>query len=266
VFEARGGATDLVGRRHRGPLVVQRPFFPEGRAVCHVVLLHPPGGIVGGDRLRIDVDVGAGASALVTTPAAAKIYRSAGAVSGVRQALRVAAGGALEWLPNEGILHDGAAVELHTSVELEPGARFIGIDMLCFGLPARGERWTRGRCRQRIELARGGSPLAIERGVLDGGAAVHDARWGLGGAGVLATLFATPAAPPPVIEALRARAASLPPDDLAGVTLVGGGEVVACRYLGSSAERARGFLHQAWSLLRPAVIGRQACAPRIWAT
>src|SRR5205807_628493 len=102
---------------------------------------------------------GPGAHALVTTPAATKAYRSAGPTARVHQVMRVAAGGALEWLPQETILHDGAALSLETVIALDEGARFMGMDALCFGLAARNEEWRRGRCRQRIELRRGGRPL-----------------------------------------------------------------------------------------------------------
>ena len=116
---------------------MQRPFFPEGREVCHVYLLHPPGGIVGGDRLQVEARVGAGAHALLTTPAATKVYRSAGPAAAQEAELVVARDGVLEWLPQETIVYDGADVALATRARLERGARFLGLDLLCFGLPAR---------------------------------------------------------------------------------------------------------------------------------
>ncbi|HEY2899989.1 MAG TPA: urease accessory protein UreD [Polyangia bacterium] len=266
-------ATVLARRRHHGPLAVQRTFHPEGPSVCHVYVLHPPGGIVGGDHLRIAATVAAGAHALLTTPAATKVYRSSGARAQQRQHLSVAAGGALEWLPQETILFDGAHVDLGTRVDLESGARFIGMETLCFGLPARGEGFARGRCRQALELWRNGRPLFIERGRFDGDAPVSAARWGLGGAPVLGTLLATtPAVLPPgastadVMDPLRALAVALPPGDLGAITTVGDGAALVCRYLGSSAERCAAFLRAAWRVLRPTVIGRAATPPRIWAT
>src|SRR5712671_2379682 len=196
---ARAGddATMLATRRHVGPLAVQRPFYPEGRGVCHVYILHPPGGIVGGDRLRVDVGVGAGAHALLTTPAATKVYRSAGARAQQRQHLHIAAGATLEWLPQETILFDGAHVDLGTRVDLAAGGRFLGIETLCFGLPARAEGFARGRCRQSLELWQDGRPLLCERGRFDGDAPVSAARWGLAGAPVLGTLLSAPAPAPP---------------------------------------------------------------------
>jgi urease accessory protein len=177
-FASAEGATLIDHRAHRGPLVVQRPFYPEatGRDVCHVYLVHPPGGLVGGDELAVDVRVGAGAHALVTTPAAGKAYRTSGEAVRQTQTLRVAGGGALEWLPQETILYDGAHATLDTRVELAPGARFVGAETICFGLPARDEPFARGACRQRFSIARGGRPLFVERGRFDGGGPVHTAR------------------------------------------------------------------------------------------
>jgi urease accessory protein len=267
-FEARGEATVLARREHRGPLAVQRPFFPEGASVCHVYVLHPPGGIVGGDNLKIDVDVATGAHALVTTPAATKAYRTAGPPAALENRLRVEAGGVLEWLPQETILYEGCDVSLATRVDLAPGAAFLGLDLVCFGLPARGEAFVRGRCKQAFELWRDGAPLALERGRFDGGGPVPAAAWGLAGAPVMGTLLAAPAAAKDaeaLLAALRAEADALPDGHLGSATALAGG-VVACRYVGPSVERAGAFLRAAWALARPALLARAATPPRIWST
>jgi urease accessory protein len=266
----------LLRNGQRGPLAVQRPFSPEGRGVSHVTLLHPPGGLVGGDRLSIGVEVGDGAHAVITTPAAAKHYRSTGQTARQQQRFTVAGGGTLEWLPHETILFDGAVSELRTRVELAAGASFIGMDIVCFGLPARAERFARGRCRQRLEMWRGDRPLFIERGDFDGGAPVHTARWGMGGAPVMGTLLAAPALPADhlALAAARELAAALPDGDLGAVTrLDWGGDamdrdcsVLCCRYLGASVERGSRYLRQIWRLLRPPMLGRPAIDPRIWST
>jgi urease accessory protein len=263
---APGAATRLVHRAHRGPFVVQRPLLPEGPELCHVYLLHPPGGLVGGDELRLDLRVGADAQALVTTPAAGKAYRTLGPTSRLTQTLAVGTGGSLEWLPQELIVFDGAAIEIETRIELARHARFIGAETVCFGLPARGERFLRGTCRQRFEVWRGAEPLFIERGRFDGGAPVHAAPWGLAGAPVMALLVAAPAPAPETVAALRELASTLPAADLAACTVLGDGELLIARYRGGSAERARNFVQAGWQLLRPALLGRPAVAPRIWAT
>jgi urease accessory protein len=286
--------TRLTTRAHRGPLVVQRPFFPEGRGVPHVYLLHPPGGIVGGDSLRVEVSVGPRAHALLTTPAATKVYRTRGPRSTQAQRLTVAAGAALEWLPQETILFDGAAIDLDTTVVLADGARFIGLETLCFGLPARGESFAAGRCRQRFELwSDVGRPLVIERGRFDAGDAVHGAPWGLGGARVHGLMVATPftgdgtlltrlreiaatsttTITTPSASNARARVTdgagsgpTTPTTDRAAVTVVGDGRVLCFRFVGASTERARRFFQEAWIALRPSMIGSPAVLPRIWAT
>lgn len=253
--------------------MVQRPFYPEGRAVPHVYLLHPPGGLVGGDDLTIDVAVEGEAHALVTTPAATKVYRTRGPVASQVQRLRIAGPGTLEWLPQELILHDGCAAELGTEVRLGPQARFVGIDALCFGLPARGETFATGRCRQRFEVWREDAagrtrPLVIERGRFDAGDPVQAAAWGLGGARVHALLVAAPA-PAGLVELLpllRAAGERLPAPDRAGVTVLSDGGALVGRYLGASTERARHYLQELWTLIRPALLHRPAIPPRIWAT
>lgn len=275
------GRTSLARRAHHGPLAVQRPFYPEGRdGPPHVYLLHPPGGLVGGDRLQIDIEVGPHASALVTTPAAGKAYRTAGPIAAQRQRLHVAAGGTLEWLPEELILYDGADVELATEIHLAPGARVVACDTLCFGLPARGGGFGAGRCRQTFEIWRGDRPLFVERGRFDGDRPVQHAAWGLGGAVVHGLLVAfgagagagasgTPAISQ-TVSALRRVADALGSATRAAVTTVtdidGEVEGIVCRYLGPRAEEARSFFRQAWAVLRPALLARPAVSPRIWST
>lgn len=265
------GTTRLTSRQHEGPLVVQRSFYPEGPAVPHVYVLHPPGGVVGGDELHLDVGCGAGAHALLTTPAATKAYRTAGATSMIRQTFRIAGGAWLEWLPQETILHDGTDVTLTTEVRLDEGAGFVGSEILCFGLPARGEMFAKGRCRQRIEIWRGDRPVLLERATFDADETVHRGAWGLDGARVTGLLAVVPApSPGEALELARARATAVATagdgHESAGVTVLHDGEALVARYVGGSAERARGFLQGLWSDLRQATMGRPAVAPRIWAT
>jgi urease accessory protein len=272
-FQRQHARTILGLCAHRGPLQVQRPFYPEGSDLCHVALLHPPGGVVGGDSLRIDVILHSGARALVTTPAAGKFYRSAGPCAWQIQHLRVAAGATLEWLPQENILYNGARVHAGTHVELQGDARFLGWDILCLGRPAAGERFASGACRQNFELWRDGEPLYLERGRYAGGDSVLDARWGLQGQPVSATLACVGAAPEAVAAiragweacgALAPAEQSVRGEELTAATHLDG--VLVCRYLGSSTARARRLLTLAWSLLRPKVFGRPPCPSRFWNT
>lgn len=272
-FQRQHARTILGPCAHRGPLQVQRPFYPEGSDLCHVALLHPPGGVVGGDDLCIDVTLHPGARALVTTPAAGKFYRSAGPQARQIQRLCVAAGAALEWLPQENIVYSGARVHASTRVELQGDARFIGWEILCLGRPAAGERFASGEYRQDFELWRDGEPLYLEQGRYPGGDAVLDAGWGLRGQPVSATL-ACVGATLEAVDAIRAGWGECGDSsrlrrtgntkELATATHLDG--VLVCRYLGSSTARARRLLTLAWSLLRPKVFGRPPCPSRFWNT
>lgn len=261
VFESRAQGTVLSRRAHRGPLLVQRPFYPEG-GLCHVYLLHPPAGIVGGDRLTLDVTVERGAQALLTTPAATKFYRSDGRVGAVDQRLRVHEGATLEWLPQENIVFDAARARVGTIVDLVNGARFIGWDTTCLGRPATGERFESGLWQQQWRLRLEGAPLLSERLDLDGGM-MHWARVGLRDCHTLASLYAYPCTDA-ALEAARAGVEAIDSDQYAGVTLCDG--LLVCRVLSQDNEHAQRLLRQLWRALRAMVIGRDACPPRIWKT
>lgn len=251
--------TRLLERRHRGPLVIQRPFHPEGDP-CHVYIVHPPGGVVGGDELRIDVQVDPGAHALITTPAATKFYRCAGRTSSQTQELR-ATGASLEWLPQENIFYRGAETRTTTRVLVDADSKFIGWEIACLGLPARAESFDAGALRLHLELWRGkDSPVFLDRLRLSGDSRAREAHWGLSGHTAMGTLLATPAK-----ESHRDRLRELcEGHPFAAATLVDG--VLVLRALSAQAESIRKLFIAAWQSLRPTVVGREAVAPRIWAT
>jgi urease accessory protein len=195
----RDGEGRCVGHdRHEGPLRVLQALYPEGPGVCHHVLVHPPGGIVGGDELDIDVQLGAGTHALITTPGATRFYRSAGAVGAQRARLQVGDGARLEWLPLEAIAYRGCRAHNQVRFELDRGASMIGWDLLALGLPAAGEAFDDGCFEQHLEQP----GRWLERGRLD----ARDPRLfasplGLAGHGVLGTLWFASAEP--IAPALR---------------------------------------------------------------
>jgi len=259
-FKAR---TILDRRQHEGPLMVQKPFYPEPGGVCHVYILHPPGGVVGGDRLRVEVDVGPGAHALLTTPAAGKFYRSAGAPARQRQILNVDADATLEWFPLENIFYSGARVETKTRIQLSAGSRFIGWDILCLGRPACGERFDTGRIDQRLEIWRDGTPLRIERLLFAGNGPVLGARWGMAGYPVIANMVCV-TSQAGLADKLREIKARPGDGELLAVTGLDG--LVVFRYLGHHVEHAKQYFIAAWEILRLAMLRRKAVVPRIWNT
>jgi urease accessory protein len=255
-FEQRAERTVLKHRRQRGPLAVQRTFHPEGDT-CHLYLLHPPGGVAGGDRLSIDIGLSPQTSALVTTPGATKFYNSTGPTAQQLQRFSVDAG-CLEWLPQENIFFPDALVELATEVDLHGDARYIGWEINCLGRPVIGERFGAGRALFSTRLKRDGRPLLIDRlsvdsSSLSGLATLRDQP-------VNATLVAT-GADKAVLDKARGVAAE---SGSTGLTLLG--DVLVCRYLGDSTEQARKLFVAIWKQIRPSLIGKVAVPPRIWAT
>jgi urease accessory protein len=259
-FEQREGHTLLVHRRRRGPLAVQRPFYPEG-GVCHLYLLHPPGIMVGGDRIEIAAQVAEGAHALVTTPGAGKFYRSAGPWAIQDQRLTVRNGAVLEWLPHENILFPGAKVRMRTEVELTGSGRFIGWEIHSLGRPAIGERFVPGTADLGLTVRRDGRPLLHERLRL-GAEADLGGPSGLRGYPLCATLIAA-GAQAGDLDALR-QGLSAPDGGPGALTLVD--DLLVVRGLASAVEPLRRYLMAGWDVLRPRLLGRRACPPRIWAT
>jgi urease accessory protein len=257
-FGAQGARTVLARRSHVGPLVVQRPFYPEG-GVCHVYLVHPPGGVVGGDTLELRATVRDGAHALITTPAATRFYRSEARIARQTQDLTLGAA-TLEWLPQETILFPDSYANIATRVRLSERSRFIGWEIVCYGRPASGLPFSSGRAHQDFELWLNDVPLVLDHLRLNGAAETMTARYGLAAHTVLGTMFAFPAD-----EALLELARSVSCEGaLSACTRVDG--VLVCRAVGSQSDAVRKQLASLWTLIRPHVAGCPATPPRIWAT
>nr|WP_314545967.1 urease accessory protein UreD [uncultured Massilia sp.] len=260
-FARTEGVTRLLRREHRGPLRVQKALYPEGPDACHVIVVHPPGGVVGGDRLDIGIDAGIGCHVLATSPGAAKWYRANGRVhehaSKQTVRLQAASGAAIEWLPQETIFYDDAVVDLDHEVELAPGARYLGSEVLVFGRRASGERFTSGRIRQRTRIRENGRLLWCEQGILTPSGIASP--FGLAGHGVCATFLAVGAPVPPALQAALRGA-----DPQLALSQVK--SVFVARHLGDDGEAARAAMLRVWQTLRPHYLGRPACVPRIWNT
>ncbi|MGZ5097436.1 MAG: urease accessory protein UreD [Usitatibacter sp.] len=261
-FERRAGRSVLASRRHDGPLVVQKALHPEGDAVCHAIVVHPPAGIAGGDELLIDIAAGERSSALLTTPGAGKWYRSAG--SWAKQHVRIDASTAatVEWLPQETIVYDGALADIRWEARIAADARLIAWDIVCLGRTGSGEGFDRGRCRIETRLTRDGKLAWLERGRIEPGSRVAASPAGLGGHSVFGTMFvATPMIEDEWIASCREEA---PRSGEAAVTRLPG--VLVARYRGDSSESARWYFAALWKRLREPVLGFEAVEPRIWRT
>jgi urease accessory protein len=256
-----GDSTRPTQRRHKGPLRVQKHLYAEGPEVCQHIIVHPPGGIAGGDRLDIDVHVGPDAWAQLTSPGAAKWYRAAGPAF-QQLTMKVAPGATLEWLPQETIVFSDARAELSTAIELQGDARLLYWDVVALGRPASAERFERGYFQAHLDIRREGQLLWHERQRIVGNDGLLDSPIGLGGKPVFATLIMTGEIDALLMETCRTLAEHSPVRG--DVTQLPG--LVVARCLADEALHARAWLIALWKLLRPALLGREAVAPRIWST
>jgi urease accessory protein len=262
-YVRRGAKTVLAHRSHTGPLRVQRDLYPEGAHTCHTIVVHPPGGVAGGDALELRVSLEAHCGALLTTPGAGKWYGSTGAWASQRLAFDVGPGAVLEWLPQETILYDRARADMTTCVSLHEGAAYVGWEILCFGRTAVGERFAQGALRQRLEIMQGGAPLWIERARLEGGDPLLESPVGLAGNTVSGTMVAAGIDIPDDVLT-ECRRVPVRDSALGGITRLP--RLALARYLGNSGEDARDYFTRLWSALRPVLKGCEAVTPRIWAT
>ena len=262
-FIEKDKKTVIKQRTHQGPLYVQKPFYPEGNGACHVYLLHPPGGVVGGDHFDVKIDVNLSAKVLVTTPAACKFYRSGGATAYQKQSIKVATHGALEWFPSENIFFSGAKAKLETTVDLSEKSHFIGWDILCLGRPAAREQFSQGNLVQRFNIFQSGRPVRLDKLVIRGNDPALGAKWGLAGKPVLGNFFCFTQRID-LVDILRKNVYPLEKEDFYSVTFVD--NIILCRYLGNSVEQVKRHFIKVWQFLRLALRGHEAVIPRIWST
>nr|WP_233148878.1 urease accessory protein UreD [Shimwellia pseudoproteus] len=258
-FECVQGKTVLASTRRQGPLTVQRPFYPEGHP-CHLYLLHPPGGVVGGDRLDIHLTLNQGCHTLVTMPGATKFYRSGGPQACVDQQFQLADGAILEWLPQDSILFPGARVAVRTVFSLAPSSVLLAWDLLCLGQPVRGEPFSHGDYENRLEVWLAGEPLSIERlSLCDGDlSTVAGYPW-------VGSLLFWPGSDT-LLEDIRhcleqylTRA-----EARAGATLNDG--LLSVRILARDNLACQQVMRALWQLARPQLTGCSPHTPRIWNT
>lgn len=258
----------MVRHSHEGPLRVLQTLYPEGVGIAHNVIVHPPSGIVGGDTLAMRAHVAAGAHAFVTTPGAARFYRSEGAAAVQHASLQVDAGARLEWLPMEALAYSGCIAENHLVATLAPGAELMAWDVTALGLPAAQLPFATGRLLQHLEIA----GHWLERGTIDAGdRTLMDGALGLAGRRCLATLVF--AAGQPIGDGRRDRALQAARDAaqahegaavLAGATAPGP-HVIAVRVLADVVEPAMQLLRAVHAAWRPALWDLPPISSRLWA-
>ena len=239
---------------HEGPLRILQSLYPEGDAICHNVLIHPPGGLVGGDTLEIDVRAARGSHGLITTPGATRFYRSEGEAAVQRTRIALDEGARLEWLPLEAICYSACKAENHLRIECAPGAELIGWDISALGLPGANQPFASGSLLQHIELP----GVWLERGRIDAAdTRLLQSPLGLAGQRCMASLFFVAGSdlPRPARAALDWRARSSPPTRCGdGGRPAPGPRVVAVRVLAPLVEPALDLLKAMRNAWRPALV------------
>ena len=261
-FQKRHGKTIISKRHHTGPLTIQRPFYPEDD-VCHVYVLHPPGGIVGGDDLSVTARLTNNACALLTTPGATKFYRSNKQLARQVNQLFVEKGCTLEWFPQESIYFSGSYAAMTTEVYLSAGARFLGWEIQCYGRPAAAEDFTRGSVDSRFEIYRQGQPLLLDYLSITPDTGMTSATC-LNSYPVSGTLVMTHAdsSCPGLAREVACKLSD--GDTVSGITRLD--DVLVVRVLAHNSEQITRIFRAIWSEIRYKISGRKSCPPRIWST
>jgi urease accessory protein len=256
----KANGKSVVGKsRQNGPLTIQSPFYPED-GVCHLYLLHPPAGIVGGDVLELSVSARQQSSVLLTTPGATKFYKTNSEIARQDQCVRISDGSSLELLPQETIYYPEANASLSTTVYLEGGGQYFGWELHCFGLPARGDDLRTGTARVGLSVYRDNILLLRDCSVVSEKKKNFQAAF-MRNCPVYGSFIMTGGSEK-LLETLRSKV--LGDIHLCGATLVD--DLIILRYLGSSVLQAKELFLKAWKLARPLVLGKPPVPPRIWQT
>jgi urease accessory protein len=264
-FAKAANRTVLRKRSHFGPLRVQKALYPEGPEICHVVVIHPPGGLADRDDLAICLTLEQGAHSVITTPGATRWYKAKDG-STLRVTIVLRTGAVLEWLPNENIYFASASARTDLRIELAEGAIACGWDIHMLGRIASGESWDSGMLRAAIEFVRDdGSPIWTERALLQAESGLISARQGLGGYPIFGTLWCVGAEDQRTIAETLVAELPFAPELRAGISLLPGG-VLLIRVVGRQIEPVRSLMIDCWSRIRPTVVGRDAKALRLWST
>ncbi|WP_210547304.1 urease accessory protein UreD [Rhodoferax sp. PAMC 29310] len=262
------GARTVASHQHEGPLRLLKSLYPEGEALCHNVLVHPPGGLVGGDTLDLHITAQSGAHGLITTPGATRFYRSSGKRAVQRTHIRLSDQARLEWLPMEAICYNDCLAENHLTVELGSQAEFMGWDVTAFGLPLANQPFEQGQFLQHIEVP----GVWLERGQLKADdSRLMNGPLGLAGARCMASLFFV--AGSKLDKTRRDQALELARDLIAAHPLLATAgatspnpQVLVVRCLSPVVEPAMGLLRQIWGAWRAQLWQCGQETPRLWAT
>lgn len=263
-YSYQNGTTKLSNALAQAPLKIQRAFYPEGPELCHSVILHTAGGIVGGDRLLQNIELETNSQVLLTTAAASKVYRSEGERSQQIITLRLGENSYLEWFPQETVIFNEAIYQQDLRVELGENAVFCGWEITRLGRTARGEKFVAGDWRSRIEIWQTGRPLWIDRQGLQGSLEMINSPNGLNQKAIVATfIWLGQKIKAEILTEARKLGELIVKEGEMGITQTQA-EGLLCRYRGNSTTEVKQYFESIWGLLRQTYRDRSPIRPRVW--
>lgn len=262
-FAYKNCKTLLKYKQHSGPLMVQKPFYPEQNGCCHVYIIHPPGGIVGGDSLTINASLEANAHTLITTPAATKFYKSNSFSAIQNQTINIAEHATAEWLPQETIYFNGTQAYTKTRINIVDNCKFIAWEIQCLGQPSNQEVLSTGACVQKLEIWKNSRPLLLECNRIKGGDKILSSPWGLNNFAAIGSLVFSRCEKTEIVKLLKDSVKTTDEVVIGYTTL---NNIVVVRVMAQFAEQIKELFSIIWQIIRPAVVNQTACSPRIWQT
>ncbi|WP_313656191.1 urease accessory protein UreD [Planktothrix agardhii] len=262
-YQKINNSTQLVKAYSQAPLKIQRSFYPEGKDICHSIILHTAGGMVGGDRLSQTINLQPETQVLLTTPAASKIYRSSGETAQNTINIEIQEQAYLEFIPREIIIFNGAIFSQNLRVNLDPNACYLGWEITRFGRTARGEIFNQGQWKSCTEIWQNGCPVWVDRQGFIANEEILNSPHGLGGKPVIATLtWVGQPVSEDIVKNIRQLWSQRETSSQAGVTQLISG--LLCRYRGNSTQEVINWFTDVWQLLRQNYTGKSIVKPRVW--
>lgn len=276
-FSHSAYGTQLQKTTRKGPLSVQKAFYPEGQECAHIYLLHPPAGIVSGDELTVEINIADNGHVLVTTPGANRFYRAREdlTIGDSKQkqttSLYLHKHSISENFPQETIVYEGADGVNVVDVHIDETSVYLGWDITCLGLPSSGQPFDKGQYTQLNRLFCGDNLIYHDRiEISPQNQLLHNIA-GLAGKSVFGTFLAY--APSKlnelkqrkvIIEALRDIIETEQAQSKISITDIHGLFVI--RYLGEQAHECKTLFIKLWQYLRPLTVDKVGIEPRIWHT
>ncbi|WP_426163416.1 urease accessory protein UreD [Sandarakinorhabdus sp. DWP1-3-1] len=251
------GVADLY---QRAPCRLLFPDVEPGEPL-QAVSITTTGGLTGGDRIRVELAVAAGAAATLTTQAAERLYRVLPGDADIRieTAVTVGAGGWAEWLAQEAILFDATRARRSFDAEVAPTGRLLAVESLVFGRTAMGETLRSGRIHDSWRIRRDGRLVWVDALRLEGDiAAQMAAPFGFGDACSSATLLYVGTDAEAHLELARILVAGCE----GGATSFDG--LLVVRLLSADAAALRRTVMRLVAGLRAAAGGYAAAMPNVW--